>query len=73
MQNTSEILFPTPTDDWGTIPYAGIFAEVSAASWELWWWNQLTNPNTGSPESITIVNDGARARFQVGKIKVTLT
>ena len=73
MQNGSEVLFPTPTADWGTIPYAGIFAEVAASTWELWWWNQLTNPNTGVPESITIVNDGARARFQAGKIKITLT
>lgn len=73
MQNASEILFATPTADWGTIPYAGIFAEVAAASWELWWWNQLTNPNTQVPESITIVNDGARARFQAAKVKLTLS
>lgn len=73
MKNTSEILFATPTADWGTIPYAGIYAEVAAASWELWWWNQLTNPTTQVAESITISNDGARARFQAGKIVITLT
>ena len=73
MVNQDQILFPTPTANWGTIPYAGIFAEISAGVFELWWWNQLTNPNTGVPESITIVNDGARARFQAQKIKLTLT
>ena len=69
----NEVLFGVPTADWGIIPYTGIFAEISAGTWELWYWSQLTNPNTGTPESITIVNDGARARFQANKIVLTVT
>lgn len=73
MWNASDILFGTPTDDWGTIPYAGVYAEVSSSTFELWWWAQITNPNTGSPESITIVQDGPRARFPANKVVVTFT
>ena len=69
----NEVLFGTPTADWGIIPYTGIFAEVASGTFELWLWGQLTNPNTGTPESITIVNDGARARFQANKIVLTVS
>ena len=71
LTNPSEILFGTPTADWGIIPYSGVFAEVSAGTYELWWWNLLTNANTGVPEPITISNDGARCRFQANRIIVT--
>ncbi len=69
----NEVLFGAPTADWGIIPYVGVFAEVSSGTFELWLWGQLTNPNTGTPESITIVNDGARARFQANKIVLNFT
>ena len=69
----NEVLFGAPTGDWGIIPYTGIFAEVTSGTYELWIWGQLTNPNTGTPESITIVNDGARARFQSNKIVITFS
>ena len=72
MENAEEILFPQPTADWGTATHYCIFAEVSAGAWEAWWYGQLTNPITGLPQPITIVNGGARAWVQALKLKIDL-
>lgn len=73
--NASEILFGTPITGWGTITHGAIRGDISGngTSWEILWWNQLTNPSTGVAESVTVTADGARVRFQVGKLKVTIT
>jgi hypothetical protein len=71
LSNPSDILFDTPTANWGTVTYSGVFAEVSTGVYELWWYAQLKDPATNLPSPLNVANNGTRVRFRAGEFILT--
>jgi len=59
----SDVLFPTPTADWGILSYVGVLDAVSAG-------NMIYYEAVGTARQV--VNGGRRVTFKAGLFKITL-
>lgn len=72
--SAASVTFPTPgPNNWGTIKYYAIYAEVSSGSWELWWYGRTKDPSTGQDLNLAVNAGDPAVYFKAGDLSVVLS
>lgn len=71
--NSASITFPSPVgNNWGTVRYFGLLAEVSTGVFELWWYGRLSDLQ-GADVNLDVIAGGPPLWIQAGNLDVSTT